>query len=56
MLARVRERGTVELDYGGTDVRVRGRISPILAGEIEAAARRWRDEPHVDPPGGPPAA
>ena len=41
LLARVRERGTVELDYRDRDVRVRGRIAPSLAGELEAAAGRW---------------
>jgi GTP-binding protein HflX len=43
LLARVRERGTIELDYRDTDVRVRGRVSPALAGELEAAAARWRE-------------
>ena len=42
LLARVRERGTVELEYGGLDVAVRGRVAPALAGELEAAAARWR--------------
>jgi len=41
LLARVRERGTVELDYRNRDVRVRGRIAPSLAGELRAAAERW---------------
>jgi len=39
LLARVRERGTIELDYLARDVRVRGRVAPALAGELEAAAR-----------------
>jgi GTP-binding protein HflX len=39
LLARIRERGTVELDYGPTDVRVRGHVAPALAGELQAAAR-----------------
>ncbi len=43
LLARVRERGTVELDYRERDVRVRGRMAPSLAGELEAVARRWRE-------------
>jgi GTPase len=43
LLARVRERGTVELDYRGGDVLVRGRVSDQLAGELEAVARRWRE-------------
>jgi GTP-binding protein HflX len=42
LLARVRERGTVELDYRDHDVRVHGRMVPALAGELEAAAVRWR--------------
>ncbi|MGP1675250.1 MAG: hypothetical protein ACTS8Z_08565, partial [Candidatus Limnocylindrales bacterium] len=43
LLARVRERGTVEVEYGERDVRVHGRVAPSLAGELEAAARRWAD-------------
>ena len=42
LLARVRERGTVELDYRARDVRVRGRIAPPLASELESAAAQWR--------------
>src|SRR6188508_1287603 len=41
LLARVRERGTIELEYGEREVRVVGRVSPPLAGELEAAAARW---------------
>ncbi|MCJ7711791.1 MAG: GTPase HflX [Chloroflexi bacterium] len=41
LLARVRERGTVELEYGNRDVRVTGRMSPAMAGELRAAAERW---------------
>jgi hypothetical protein len=33
----------VELDYRNTDVRVRGRVSPPLAGELEAVAGRWHE-------------
>jgi GTPase len=40
LLARVRERGSVEVDYRGDGVRVRGRVAPALAGELEAAAAR----------------
>jgi len=40
LLARVRERGAVELDYLGGAVRVRGRVAPGLAGELEAVAAR----------------
>jgi GTP-binding protein HflX len=47
LLARVRERGTVELDYRERDVRVRGRITPSLAGELRAVAARW-DESLAD--------
>jgi GTP-binding protein HflX len=43
LLSRVRERGTVELDYRERDVRIRGRIAPALAGELRAAARRWSE-------------
>ena len=41
LLARVRERGTVELEYGERDVRIVGRVAPALAGEIDAASERW---------------
>ena len=41
LLARVRERGTVDLEYRNTDVRVTGRMAPGLAGELRAAADRW---------------
>jgi GTPase len=37
LLARVRERGSVELEYLGDAVRVRGRLAPALAGELTAA-------------------
>jgi len=43
LLARVRERGTVELEYRERDVRIHGRIAPSLAGELEAAARAWAE-------------
>ena len=38
LIARIRERGSVDLEYGGTAVRVRGRVAPALAGELEAVA------------------
>lgn len=38
LIARIRERGTVEIEYRGTDVRVRGRVAPQLAAELRAAA------------------
>ncbi|MFL5777467.1 MAG: GTPase HflX [Chloroflexota bacterium] len=42
LLARIRERGTIDLEYRERDVRVRGRISPALAGELEAVASGWQ--------------
>ena len=56
LLARVRERGTVEVEYGERDVRVRGRMAPALAGELSAVAERWAatlraDEADVAPLG-----
>ena len=41
LLARVRERGTIELEYGERAVQVHGRVAPSLAGELEAASARW---------------
>jgi GTP-binding protein HflX len=38
LLARVRERGTVDIGYRARDVRVRGRVAPSLATELRAAA------------------
>jgi GTP-binding protein HflX len=38
LLARVRERGTIEMDYGDTDVRVHGRVAPVLATELRGRA------------------
>jgi GTP-binding protein HflX len=43
LLARIRERGTVELDYGERDVRVHGRAAPGLAGELAAVSDRWAE-------------
>ncbi|MBA2701336.1 MAG: GTPase HflX [Chloroflexi bacterium] len=43
LLARVRERGAVEVEYGERDVRIQGRVAPSLAGELEAVAARWDD-------------
>jgi len=34
LLARIRERGTVDIDYGERDVHVRGRVAPALAAEL----------------------
>jgi GTP-binding protein HflX len=50
LLARVRERGTVALEYGERDVRVTGRVAPALAGELEAAAARWTAASPEDAP------
>ncbi len=41
LLARVRERATVDLQYRDRDVRVVGRMSPAMAGEVEAVAERY---------------
>ncbi len=41
LLARVRERGTVEVDYRNAEVHISGRVVPSLAGELRAAAARW---------------
>jgi GTPase len=42
LLARVRERGTIDLDYQARDVHVRGRVAPALATELEAVAAAAR--------------
>jgi GTP-binding protein HflX len=55
LLARVRERGTVELAYREREVRVTGRVTPVLAGELEAVALRWaavRRQERADGAGG----
>jgi GTP-binding protein HflX len=38
LLARVRERGAIELEYGDRDVHVRGRVAPALAAELRGRA------------------
>jgi GTP-binding protein HflX len=38
LLARVRERGTIDIDYRDRDVRVRGRVAPALAAELRGRA------------------
>ncbi len=43
LLARVRERGAVELEYRDRDVLVRGRVGPALAGELRTVAGRWTE-------------
>jgi GTP-binding protein HflX len=45
LLARVRERGTIEVDYRNRDVHIVGRMAPQLAGELRAAAERWANAP-----------
>jgi GTP-binding protein HflX len=45
LISRVRERGTVELDYRERDVHISGRVVPSLAGELRAAAARWERSP-----------
>ena len=39
----VRERGTVELEYLARDVRVTGRVAPVLAIELERVAGIWAE-------------
>jgi GTPase len=46
LLARVRERGTVDLEYRERDVRVTGRMAPSLAGELRAVADGWVESLH----------
>jgi GTP-binding protein HflX len=55
LLARVRERGTIDLDYRAGDVRVSGRIAPALAGELTAVAERWTETLRESPAGASPA-
>ncbi|MEX1172346.1 MAG: GTPase HflX [Chloroflexota bacterium] len=50
LLARVRERGTVEVEYRERDVRIVGRVAPALAGELEAVASRWAEAVAADAP------
>ena len=38
LLARVRERGTIEIDYRDRDVRIRGKVAPGLAAELRGRA------------------
>ncbi len=42
LLARTRERGQVEFEYGDEDVGVHGRVPPALAGDIVRTANGWR--------------
>ena len=41
LLARVRERGTVEFEYRDDDVRIQGRVPPSMADDLHTAARAW---------------
>ena len=42
LLARVRERGTVDIAYRARDVRVHGRVTPSLAAALRLAGDQWR--------------
>ena len=42
LLARVRERGTVDIAYRARDVRVHGRVTPSLAAALRLAGEQWR--------------
>lgn len=44
LLARVRERGTIDLEYRDHDVHIVGRVAPALAGELEAVGARWAED------------
>jgi len=50
LLSRVRERGTVEVDYRDSDVHISGRVVPSLAGELRAASARWANAPQEAAP------
>jgi GTP-binding protein HflX len=41
LLARVRERGTVEFEYLDEDVHVKGRVPPSMIADLRAAAAAW---------------
>ena len=42
LLARVRERGSVDFEYRDDDVRVWGRVPPSIAGDLRDAAADWQ--------------
>ena len=42
LLARIRERATVEFEYQDEGVKMHGRVPPSLAGDIVKAAEAWR--------------
>ena len=41
LLARIRERGTVVFEYRDEDVRIKGRVPPSMAGELQRTALGW---------------
>jgi GTP-binding protein HflX len=41
LLARVRERGTVVFEYRDEDVRIKGRVPPSMAGELQRVGLGW---------------
>jgi GTP-binding protein HflX len=41
LLARVRERGSVEFEYRDEDVRIVGRVPPSMAGDLRGTAAAW---------------
>jgi GTP-binding protein HflX len=41
LLARVRERGTVVFEYRDEDVRIKGRVPPSMAGELNRVGLGW---------------
>ena len=41
LLARVRERGTVIFEYRDEDVRIKGRVPPSMAGELQRTGLGW---------------
>jgi len=42
LLARVRERGSVDFEYRDEDVRVWGRVPPSIAGDLHDTAADWQ--------------
>ncbi len=49
ILSRIRERGSVDAEYGERDVHLRGRLAPGLAGEVVRVAERWAAEQRDGP-------
>ncbi|MCE5253084.1 MAG: GTPase HflX [Actinomycetia bacterium] len=52
LLARVRERGSVEFEYRDEDVRIRGRVPPSMAGDLHGAALAWERSQRARKPDG----